>query len=137
MGTTRSCAIAAFFPVLACTFLTAQQTKPAAPPMSDRARKKQEARLRKELTSGYRVWLTQDVAYIITDDERAAFGRLQNDEEREQFIEQFWLRRDPTPDTIENEYKQEHYRRMEYANDHFASGIPGWRTDRGRIYITW
>jgi GWxTD domain-containing protein len=137
MGTTRSFAIAALLPVLACTFLAAQQTKTAAPPMSDRAKKKQEARLRKELTSGYRVWLTQDVAYIITDDERAAFGRLQNDEEREQFIEQFWLRRDPTPDTIENEYKEEHYRRMAYANDHFASGIPGWRTDRGRIYITW
>ena len=61
---------------------------------------------------------------------------LNTDEEREQFIEQFWLRRDPTPDTEENEFKEEHYRRIAYANEHFASGIPGWKTDRGRIYIT-
>ena len=64
-----------------------------------------------------------------------AFKRLQTDEEREQFIEQFWLRRDPTPDTVENEFKEEHYRRIAYANEHYASGIPGWKTDRGRIYI--
>ena len=63
-------------------------------------------------------------------------SKLNNDEEREQFIEQFWLRRDPTPDTEENEFKEEHYRRIAYANEHFASGIPGWKTDRGRIYIT-
>ncbi len=77
----------------------------------------------------------EDVAYIITDEERKAFKRLNTDEEREQFIEQFWLRRDPTPDTVENEYKEEHYRRIAYANEHYASGIPGWKTDRGRIYI--
>jgi GWxTD domain-containing protein len=75
------------------------------------------------------------VTYIITDDERKAFSRLQTDEEREQFIEQFWLRRDPTPDTVENEFKEEHYRRIAYSNEHFASGIPGWKADRGRIYI--
>ena len=75
------------------------------------------------------------MAYIITDEERAAFKRLQTDEEREQFIEKFWLRRDPTPDTVENEFKEEHYRRIAYANEHYASGIPGWKTDRGRIYI--
>ena len=74
--------------------------------------------------------------YIITDEERQAFKRLTTDEEREQFIEQFWLRRDPTPDTAENEFKEEHYRRIAYANEHYASGIPGWKTDRGRIYIT-
>src|SRR5215831_1143508 len=83
----------------------------------------------------FRKWLNQDVAYIITDEERATFKRLQTDEEREQFIEQFWLRRDPTPDTVENEFKEDHYARIAYANERFASGIPGWKTDRGRIYI--
>jgi GWxTD domain-containing protein len=81
-------------------------------------------------------WLDEDVAYIITDEERAAFKRLTTDEEREQFIEQFWLRRDPSPDTIENEFKEEHYERIAYANERFSSGKPGWKTDRGRIYIT-
>ncbi len=85
----------------------------------------------------YRKWLSEDVAYIITDQERAAFKGLQSDAEREHFIEQFWLRRDPTPDTPENEFKEEHYRRIAYANQHFASRIPGWKTDRGRIYITY
>jgi GWxTD domain-containing protein len=85
----------------------------------------------------YQKWMTQDVAYIISDEERAAFKRLQTDEEREKFIEQFWLRRDPTPATAENEFKEEHYRRIAYANGNFASGIPGWKTDRGRIYITY
>ena len=80
-------------------------------------------------------WMEQDVAYIITDEERAAFKALQTDEEREQFIEQFWLRRDPTPDTIQNEYREDHYVRIAYANERFASGKPGWKTDRGRIYI--
>jgi GWxTD domain-containing protein len=77
------------------------------------------------------------VTYIITDEERKAFKALNTDEEREQFVEQFWLRRDPSPDTEENEYKEEHYRRIAYANEHFASGIPGWKTDRGRIYIVY
>ena len=79
--------------------------------------------------------MNEDVFYIITDEEKAAFKRLQTDEEKQQFVEQFWLRRDPTPDTEENEYKEEHYRRIAYANDHYASGIPGWKTDRGMIYI--
>jgi GWxTD domain-containing protein len=83
----------------------------------------------------YRKWLNEDVAYIITDEERTAFKRLQTDAEREQFIEQFWLKRDPTPGTVENEFKEEHYRRIAYANQHFSSAIPGWKTDRGRIYI--
>jgi GWxTD domain-containing protein len=76
------------------------------------------------------------VVYIITDEEKSAFKRLQTDEERQQFVEQFWLRRDPTPDSIENEYKEEHYRRIAYASYVYASGIPGWKTDRGMIYIT-
>ena len=104
-------------------------------PLSEKQKKARDKKLRQELESPYRKWLNEDVAYIITDEERAAFKRLQTDEEREQFIENFWLRRDPTPDTVENEFKEEHYRRIAYANEHFASGIPGWKTDRGRIYI--
>jgi GWxTD domain-containing protein len=107
-----------------------------AKPMTDKQRRKQEDKLRKELETPYKKWLNEDVGYIITDEERQAFKRLQTDEERQQFVEQFWLRRDPTPDTEENEFKEEHYRRIAYANEHYASGIPGWKTDRGRIYIT-
>jgi GWxTD domain-containing protein len=106
-----------------------------AKPLTDKQKKQREAKLKKELETPYRKWLNEDVAYIITDEERQAFKRLATDEEREQFIEQFWLRRDPTPDTVENEFKEEHYRRIAYANDHYASGIPGWKADRGRIYI--
>jgi GWxTD domain-containing protein len=108
-----------------------------AKPLTEKQRKKQEAKLRKELETPYKKWLNEDVVYIITDEERQAFKRMSTDEEREQFIEQFWLRRDPTPDTEENEFKEEHYRRIAYANEHYASGIPGWKTDRGRIYITY
>ncbi|MGH9578813.1 MAG: GWxTD domain-containing protein, partial [Terriglobales bacterium] len=80
-------------------------------------------------------WLDEDVRWIIMDEEMSAFKQLSNDEERDQFIEQFWLRRDPTPDTVENEYKEEHYRRLAYANEHFQAGRAGFRTDRGRIYV--
>ncbi len=106
-----------------------------AKPLTDKQKKKRDEKLRKELETPYKKWLNEDVVYIITDEEKTAFKRLATDEEREQFIEQFWLRRDPTPDTEENEFKEEHYRRIAYANDHYASGIPGWKTDRGRIYI--
>ena len=106
-----------------------------AKPLTEKEKKKRDAKLRKELETPYKKWLNEDVVYIITDEEKTAFKRLATDEEREQFIEQFWLRRDPTPDTEENEFKEEHYRRIAYANDHYASGIPGWKTDRGRIYI--
>jgi len=108
-----------------------------AKPMSEKERRKREEKLRKELEGPFRKWLNEDVTYIITDEERQAFRRLATDEEREQFIEQFWLRRDPTPDSAENEFKEEHYRRIAYANERFASGIPGWKTDRGRIYIAY
>ena len=84
----------------------------------------------------WRAWLNEDVAYIASDEERNAFGQLATDEERTEFIEQFWLRRDPTPGTVQNEFKEEHYRRIAYANERFAARIPGWKTDRGRIYIT-
>src|SRR5579885_3639808 len=107
-----------------------------AKPLSAKEQKARQKKLEKELAGPYKKWLNEDVAYIITDEERQAFKRLNTDEEREQFIEQFWLRRDPTPDTVENEFKEEHYRRIAYANEHYASGIPGWKTDRGRIYIT-
>ena len=111
------------------------QRETVAKPMTEKQRKKQEEKLRKELETPYRKWLNEDVVYIITDEEKAAFKRLSTDDERQQFIEQFWLRRDPTPDTEENEFKEEHYRRIAYANEHYASGIPGWKTDRGRTYI--
>jgi len=116
---------------------TAPARETIAKPMSEKEKKKREAKLRKELEGPYRKWLNEDVAYIITDEERAAFKRLTTDEEKQNFIEQFWLRRDPTPDTQENEFKEEHYRRIAYANERFASGMPGWKTDRGRIYITY
>ena len=99
--------------------------------------KRRLERLRKELRGPFKRWLDEDVRYIITPQERKAFVQMATDEERENFIESFWMRRDPTPDSIENEYKEEHYRRIAYANDRFASGIPGWRTDRGRIYIAY
>src|SRR5947209_16842251 len=102
---------------------------------TDKERKQREKRLLKELDSQYKKWLNEEVGYILTDEERSAFLRLSNNEEREQFIEQFWLRRDPTPETVENEFKEEHYRRIAYANEHYAAGIPGWKTDRGRTYI--
>lgn len=112
------------------------QRETVAKPLTERQKRRNEEKLRKELETPYRKWLNEDVAYIISDEERSAFKRLQTDEEREQFIEQFWLRRDPTPDTFENEFREEHYRRIAYANEHYASGIPGWKADRGRIYIT-
>ena len=90
-----------------------------------------------ELKEAYKKWLSTDVDYIITKEEKRAFLALQTDEERENFIENFWRRRDPNPDTEENEYREEYYERIAYANEHYTSGIPGWKTDRGRIYIAW
>jgi GWxTD domain-containing protein len=113
---------------------TGQQGQPTRkPPLT----KQQIEKAKKELDNAYKTWLNVDVAYIITDSERDAFLRLSTNEEREQFIEQFWLRRNPNPDTPENVFKEEHYRRIAYANEHYASGVPGWKTDRGRIYIIW
>lgn len=83
----------------------------------------------------YKKWVEEDVLYIITEDEKATFKALRNDEERENFIEQFWFRRNPTQRMGDNPFREEHYRRIAYANQHFSSGIDGWRTDRGRIYI--
>jgi GWxTD domain-containing protein len=108
---------------------------PLKRPADEKTRKKNARALKQELSKPYKKWLDEDVAYIITDEERAAFKQLSNDEERDNFIEAFWQRRDPTPDTEENEFKEEHYQRIAYANEHFAAGVPGWKTDRGRIYI--
>jgi GWxTD domain-containing protein len=115
----------------------AQATDPLKRPLTETQKKTNSKALKQELSSTYKKWLNQDVRYIITPQEEAAFKQLSNDEERDAFIEQFWLRRDPTPDTPENEFKEEHYRRIAYVNEHFAAGIPGWKTDRGRIYIIW
>ena len=124
---------------------TVAATDPQAQPADDadplkrkpneKQKKAQKRALNIELSKTYKKWLNEDVVWIITDQERAAFKQLSNDEERDNFIEAFWQRRDPTPDTEENEYKEEHYRRIAYSNEHFAAGIPGWKTDRGRIYI--
>jgi GWxTD domain-containing protein len=112
-----------------------QEVDPLKKPLTQKQKKKNEKGLKQELRGPYKKWLDEDVAWIITDEERQAFRQLSNDEERDQFIEAFWQRRDPTPDTEENEYKEEHYQRIAYANEHFAAGIPGWKSDRGRIYI--
>src|SRR5450631_1643642 len=113
----------------------ASQTDPLKRPIPEKQRKANAKALKIELSKTYRKWLDEDVRWIITDEEKSAFMQLSNDEERDQFIEAFWQRRDPTPDTEENEFKEEHYRRIAYANEHYAAGIPGWKADRGRIYI--
>ena len=117
---------------LASGVVFAQDKDKPAEDVSDRARN-----VKPELKEAYKRWLNTDVAYIITKEEKRAFQALQTDEERENFIENFWRRRDPNPDTEENEYREEYYERIAYANQHFTSGIPGWKTDRGRIYIAW
>ena len=114
---------------------TVPDVDPLKRPLTDKQKKQNSKSLKIELSKTYKKWLDEDVRWIITDEEQKAFKLLSNDEERDQFIEAFWQRRDPTPDTIENEFKEEHYRRMAYANEHFAAGIPGWKSDRGRIYI--
>ncbi len=104
---------------------------------SDKERYQAQKALRQELKGTYKTWLNEEVPYIITDQERKAFLSLSNDEERDAFIEQFWARRNPDPNSPENSFREEHYRRIAYANEHFAAGKPGWKTDRGRIYIMW
>ena len=118
------------------------QDQGAPPPIPENQKltKEQKQKMKKtlkELDTPYKTWLNEDVIYIISPEERAAFLQLATNEEREQFIEQFWLRRSSNPDLPGNDFKEEHYRRIAYANEHFASGIPGWKTDRGRIYIIW
>ena len=100
-----------------------------------KAEKRRQKAIQRELESPYKKWLNEEVPYIITGEERASFKKFTTDDEREQFIESFWERRNPNPGSPENEFKEEYYRRIAYANEHYASGIQGWRTDRGRIYI--
>src|SRR5271155_3952 len=121
-----------------------QAQDPANPPppqtLTKDQRKAQKDKARKtlkDLDSQYKQWLNEDGIYIISPEERNAFLQLDTNEEREQFIEQFWLRRSSNPDLPENDFKEEHYRRIAYANEHYASGIPGWKTDRGKMYIIW
>jgi GWxTD domain-containing protein len=104
-------------------------------PLTEKQKKQNAKSLHQEMSNTYKKWLNEDVIYIISPEERQAFRQLSNDEERDNFIEAFWQRRDPTPDTPENEFKDEHYRRIAYTNEHFPAGIPGWKTDRGRMYI--
>ncbi|HEY1903600.1 MAG TPA: GWxTD domain-containing protein [Terracidiphilus sp.] len=112
-----------------------QEPDPLKRERSDKEKIQAQRNLRNELKGAYKTWLNQDVVWIITDEEAKAFKALSNDEERDAFIEQFWLRRNPNPDSPENEFREEHYRRIAYANEHFAAGKPGWKTDRGHIYI--
>src|SRR6266705_666510 len=112
-----------------------QSGDPLKRPISEKRRKENAKSFKHELSVEDKKWLNEDVRWIVTDDERKAFMQLSNEEEREQFIEAFWQRRNPNPDSEDNEFKDEHYRRIAYANEHLPAGIPGWKTDRGRIYI--
>src|SRR5438552_11045227 len=114
-----------------------ESNAPPVPQKMDKEQKRKMKKTLKELDTPYKQWLNEDVVYIIAPEERTAFLQLSTNEEREQFIEQFWLRRSNNPDLPENDFKEEHYRRIAYANEHYASGIPGWKTDRGRTYIIW
>src|SRR6266699_989424 len=137
----RTLFISIFSAAIAIPSVFARQAQDTgAPPAQqklDKATKRKVHKTLKELGFEYRQWLTEDVTYIISPEERNAFLQLDTNEEREQFIEQFWLRRSSNPDLPENDFKEEHYRRIAYANEHYASGIPGWKTDRGRMYIMW
>jgi GWxTD domain-containing protein len=126
------------YPVLAQAQDQSQDQEP--PPAEKKLTKEEKKKLKKtlkELDTPYKQWLNEDVVYIITPAERQLFLQLNTNEEREQFIESFWLRRSASPDLPDNDFKEEHYRRIAYANEHYASGVPGWKTDRGRIYIIW
>ena len=117
--------------------VTEEKPDPLKRAPTDKEKFAQQKALRQELKGSYKTWLDQDVRWIITDQEMQAFKSLANDEERDQFIENFWLRRNPNPDSPENEFREEHYARIAYANEHFAAGKPGWKTDRGHIYIAY
>ncbi len=137
----RTLFVSVFSLAIALPLVQAQQAQdPTAAPVPQKLDKEQRKKLKKaakELDTPYKQWLNEDVVYIIAPEERQAFLQLETNEEREQFIEQFWLRRSANPDLPDNDFKEEHYRRIAYANEHYASGIPGWKTDRGRMYIMW
>src|SRR5258707_9288723 len=117
--------------------VTVEKPDPLKRPLTDKEKRDQRRELKKELKGVYAKWVDQDVRGITPDQEMQAFKSLSNDEERDQFVEQFWLRRNPNPDSPENEFREEHYARIAYANEHFAAGKPGWKTDRGHIYIAY
>jgi len=124
--------------LLSTSSLTASQTvqtRPAKQIKQTQTPDEKPRKIKAEADNPYTRWLKEDVYLIITPAERAAFEKLKTNEEREQFIHIFWDNRDPSPDTEENEYRDQHYERVAYANEHFASGVPGSMTDRGRIYI--
>lgn len=124
--------ISALFLVFSVMFSSISITAFAQDTNKDKQKRKQST---ESLKSVYKRWVDEDVRWIITDEERKTFMSLKTDDEREQFIEQFWLRRDPDPDTDVNEYREDYYQRIAYANEKYTSGIPGWKTDRGRMYI--
>ncbi|MDH5385794.1 MAG: GWxTD domain-containing protein [Candidatus Aminicenantes bacterium] len=97
----------------------------------------QDKKSPKDLSPTYRKWLEEEVVYIITPKEKEVFLQLETDRERELFIQGFWKIRDPNPNTPENEFKEEHYNRIKYANQYFGREEPGagWRSAMGRIYI--
>jgi GWxTD domain-containing protein len=115
----------------------AEKPDPLKRRLSDHEERQRRKATIAELKGEYKKWLDEDVRWIITDEEEKAFKSLANDEERDQFIEQFWLRRNPNPDSQDNEFRDEHYARIAYANEHFAAGKPGWMTDRGHIWIAY
>src|SRR5271168_1623534 len=117
--------------------VTVEKPDPLKRPLSDKEKIAQQRAIRQELKGVYKKWVDEDVRWIITDQELQSFKSLSNDEERDNFIEQFWQRRNPDPDSPENEYREENYRRIAYANEHFAAGKPGWKTDRGHMYIAY
>ena len=124
-------------PAKASAPASADADSPLNRPIADKERFKQQKELRQELKGPYKKWVDEDVRWIITDQELKAFKSLSNDEEREAFIETFWQRRNANPESPENEFREEHYRRIAYANEHFAAGKPGWKTDRGHMYIAY
>lgn len=89
------------------------------------------------LNPEYRKWLTEDVRWIISNQERKSFLQLNTDPDRDRFVAAFWEQRNPTPGSQANPFKEEHYRRIAFANQHFAATAPGWKTDRGRVYIVY
>lgn len=121
------------YPPVASASEGGQKTQPQKKTSSRVQKKEKEP----ALPDRYRKWLEEEVVYIITPVEKDIFLKLRTDRERDLFIEAFWKHRDPVPETEENEFKKEHYRRIEYANKYFGreSPKPGWKTDRGRFYI--
>ncbi len=132
-----SCSLLSSSPASAQDQAPPSQTQTRAPKSPSAKDRKQQARKLAKESAPYRTWETEEVPYIISKEELDAFHRLTTNEEREQYIEEFWRRRNPDPDSPENSYREEHYRRIAYANERFSSGIPGWKTDRGHIYILW